>query len=376
MRLKIASIIGARPQFIKYFPVSRVLKKRNMRDILIHTGQHYDYLMSKVFFDELSLKKPDYYLGIGSLSRATQIREITRRIKRVLVKEKPDVILVYGDTNSTCGGAISAVQNKIPLAHIEAGLRSYNFAMPEEMNRMLTDAKSDLLLCPCRQAVLNLKEEGFQNILNGGHLIPENYFIKHPLLAKKIPLAVNVGDIMFDSLKYCLKFINKNNKLLNSLGLKRKEYYLFTMHRQANTDYRNNFKSIIRFINKIAEEKPVIFPMHPRAKKCYRDIKIGFSERVKIIEPLGYFEILTLLDNSRFLLTDSGGMQKEAYWLNIPCITLREETEWVETTRSGWNILFKNYKGIFRPSKTTNPVYGDGNAAGRIVDILAKTFGA
>ena len=375
MSLKIVSIIGARPQFIKYFSLSLAMKKYLIRDILIHTGQHYDYSMSEIFFKELSLKRADYHLGVGSASRAKQVSQIVKKACSILSKENPDAVLVYGDTNSTYGGALAAAKSGIPVLHVEAGLRSYDKKMPEELNRVLTDQLSSLLFCPSRQAVSNLIKEGFGNIINGGRLVPRGYFKKKCSPDKNNALVVNTGDIMYDSLKYFSNLIQAKSALLKDLGIKRKDYYLFTLHRQSNTDNSRNFSSIINYINSTAFNKTVIFPMHPRAGKYYKGVKNKFSSNVRIIQPVGYFEILNLLSNSSLLFTDSGGMQKEAYWLGVPCVTLRDETEWGETIKSGWNILYKNYDGKLAPKQQRKPVYGDGRAADRIAELIVKTLG-
>jgi len=257
--------------------------------------------------------------------------------------------LVYGDTNSTLGGAIAAIKAKVPLAHVEAGLRSYDKNMPEEKNRVLTDRLSSVLFCPSKRAVLNLKKEGFRQAA-----------------------IFNTGDVMYDALLYSVDKAKKKTAIFRKLGVKKKSYCLFTMHRQVNTDNKRNFEKIINFINKVSRDNIIVFPMHPRAGKCYKKIKARFSGNVRIVKPVGYLDSVALLAGSRCLFTDSGGMQKEAYWLGIPCVTLREETEWPETLKGGWNVLLKNYKCFKKPGSRREPFYGDGRASERIAGVLIK----
>ncbi|HRR96220.1 MAG TPA: UDP-N-acetylglucosamine 2-epimerase (non-hydrolyzing) [Candidatus Ratteibacteria bacterium] len=320
--MKLLSIVGARPQFIKLMPLVREFKKSSFKSShihkILHTGQHYDYLMNKLFFDEFGLPQPDYNLEIGSGPHGYQTGEMLKKIEIVLLNEKFDIVIVYGDTNSTLAGALASVKLKIPVAHIESGLRSYNKNMPEEINRVLTDHISDFLFCPTLNAVENLRREG----------IKRNIFL--------------VGDIMFDSLKISLMIAEKKKiEIIEKLNLKPKEYILATIHRAENTDNKEKLYSIFSTFDEISNKiMPVIVPLHPRTKKVLglyekeRDFK-----KIKIIEPVSYFEMLILEKKAKIILTDSGGVQKEAFWLGIPCITLREETEWVETVKTGKNIL-------------------------------------
>ena len=347
--MKIASIVGVRPQFIKYFAVSSALKKRKIKDILIHTGQHYDYSMSEVFFKELDIKSPDYHLGVGSGKRDWQIDQIVERSKKILLREKPDIVFVYGDTNSTLGGAIASIKSGIPVAHIEAGLRSYDKNMPEEKNRVLTDHLSSILFCPSKTAVLNLKKEGFSDV---------------PVF--------NVGDVMHDALLSSVGMAKRKKAIFRKMGLKRKSYCLFTLHRQANVDNKKNFENIIKFINRVSRDNLIVFPMHPRARKFYKKVMAKFSSNVKIVKPLGYLDNIVLLANSKCLFTDSGGMQKEAYWLGVLCVTLRNDTEWPETLNGGWNVLLKNYNGFRKPKGRRKLFYGNGQAADKIAEIIIK----
>ncbi len=371
---KAATIVGARPQFLKYFPLARAIESHNkeypwrpVSDILIHSGQHYDYAMSRIFFDELGIREPEYHLGVGSGSHGTQTGQIMDRTEQVLMKEKPDMVIVFGDTNSTLGGALAAAKLHIPVAHIEAGLRSYNKKMPEEINRVLTDHVSSYLLCPGKNSVSNLMKEGFKpdgsesNPLPGGPIMP---------VSADEPIVANVGDVMYDVLLHSMK-IAKKSSVMDDLPLKSKEYFLLTLHRAENTDEPERFRQIAGFVNGVSEGRTVIFPAHPRTAKKILENGNPFGENIKITGPMGHFDLLKLLSRSTLVLTDSGGLQKEAFWLKIPCITLRDETEWVETVESGWNILYKNYTGPHSPL-ADNLCYGDGNAAVRIISLLAR----
>jgi len=353
--MKIATIVGARPQFIKMAPVSRELRK-HFNEIVIHTGQHYDYEMNRIFFEQLNIPEPDYYLDVGSGSHGYQTGEMIKRIEEVLMKEKPDLVLVYGDTNSTLAGALVAVKLHIGVAHVEAGLRSFDKGMPEEINRVLTDHISDYLFAPTETAVENLYKEG---IKNGVYL---------------------TGDVMYDALLYNIKIARKKSKILKELRLKPKGYLLATVHRAENTDNKENLESIIDAF--IESNELIVFPAHPRTQKYLKTYglmeEIKKSTNVLLIPPVGYLDMLVLEENGRKILTDSGGVQKEAYFLKVPCITLRERTEWVETVKDGWNILVganrrKIVKAIeeFKPKgKTYTYRFGDGRASEKIAEIL------
>ncbi len=311
--MKIVSVIGARPQFIKCAPFSRELRKLH-REVIIHTGQHYDYEMDKLFFIELGIPEPDCNLGIGSGTHGKQTGEMLKGIEEVLVKEKPDLVMVYGDTNSTLAGALAAAKMQIKLGHVEAGLRSFDKSMPEEINRVLTDHCSDYLFCPTQTAVNNLKKE---NITRGVYL---------------------VGDVMVDALLQA-KERAEGPDVLNTLGLESKEYLVSTIHRQSNTDCEENLRNIVNACCELDEV--IIFPLHPRTEKFLRKYGLyqRLQEKVRITKPLGYLDFLKLLSHAKKILTDSGGVQKEAYILGVPCITLRNDTEWVETVEDGWNLL-------------------------------------
>ncbi len=354
--MKIVSIVGARPQFIKCAPVSHELRKKH-EEILIHTGQHYDPEMSDVFFDELQIPKPDYHLDVGSGSHGKQTGAILERVEDVLLKEIPDLVLVYGDTNSTLAGALAAAKLHIPVAHVEAGLRSFDRTMPEEINRVVTDHVSDILFCPTKTAMDNLAHEG----LNKGTYI--------------------VGDVMVDALRNNTSISESKSRIIELLGLTRGNYFVATVHRPANTDDRLKLTAIVEAFGESG--KDVVFPVHPRTKKYLHEYGLwdSLSENIKCIDPLGYIDMLHLMKHAKKILTDSGGIQKEAYILGVPCITMRENTEWIETLTGGWNVLVGADKkmilaAIMADGRTSadNTVFGKGDSAKRIVKILHENF--
>lgn len=363
--VRIVSVVGARPQFIKAAAVSRAIAAHNetgsgptLEEKLVHTGQHYDDNMSAVFFEELEIPRPAYHLGVGSGSHGEQTGRMLERIEQVLLGEKPDLVLVYGDTNSTLAGALAAAKLHIPVAHVEAGLRSFVRAMPEEINRVLTDHVCDLLFCPTPTAVANLAREGIDK---GVH---------------------QVGDVMYDStLFYARKAASLEEDMLRGLGLVRKSFYLATVHRAENTDNQERLSCIFEAFGEIGgQDCPVIVPLHPRTVKYLHQYGLRVGDAVRIIEPASYLEMIVLEKNARMILTDSGGVQKEAYFLGVPCVTLRDETEWVETVEAGWNILAGSDKRAIvaaanAPVPSASPdrgVYGNGDAASRICDVLAQ----
>ncbi|HDL18568.1 MAG TPA: UDP-N-acetylglucosamine 2-epimerase (non-hydrolyzing), partial [Bacteroidetes bacterium] len=312
--MKIISIIGARPQFVKAAPLSRALRQ-NHQEYLLHTGQHYDGNMSKIFFDDLEIPRPDLNLNVGSASHAAQTAEMMVGIEKAVVEERPDLVLLYGDTNSTVAAALAATKLHVPVAHVEAGLRSFNWDMPEEINRIVTDRISQFLFCPTQTAMANLRTEG---------------------LAQKSYL---VGDVMVDALYHFSKIAQKKVDPLTKFGVREKSYSVATIHRPANTDNPQHLKSILAAFRDSGEK--IIFPVHPRTRQFLQQHGLTNSGKENLIltEPLSYLEILLLEKSARTLLTDSGGMQKEAYLWGTPCITLRDETEWVETVEQGWNVL-------------------------------------
>ena len=348
--MRIVTIVGARPQFIKAAPVSRQLR-RKAHEVLLHTGQHYDYGMSQVFFDELELPMPEINLGIGSAGHGRQTGEMLIGIEQVLLQEKPDWVLVYGDTNSTLAGALAAAKLHISVAHVEAGLRSFNRAMPEEINRVLTDHTSELLLCPTQTAVENLAAEG---ITKG---------------------VYNVGDVMYDAVLHNKALALANSTILDTLGFKPGAYLLTTLHRPRNTDNPARLKTILEALDLIGE--PIIFACHPRTRKAISQQGQRVPANVRLIEPVSYLDMLQLEQHAKLILTDSGGVQKEAYFCQVPCVTLREETEWIETTQLGWNRLVGADRDLIvaaasNPGKpeSSPPLFGDGHAAKKIAAIF------
>jgi len=351
--VKIAAVVGARPQFIKAAPVSHEIRQHN-EEVLIHTGQHYDENMSDVFFEALEIPRPDYNLGVGSGTHATQTAEMIKALEEVLTKEKPDFVLVYGDTNSTLAGALAAAKMELPVGHVEAGLRSYNRRMPEEINRIVADHLSTVLFCPTQTAVDNLVREG---ITRGVHL---------------------VGDVMYDVALQSAQAA-RSRDVVARLGLKPADYVLVTLHRPQNVDDREVLKDIVEAL--VHAGRTVVFPVHPRTRKNLEAFGLWdlLRSKVHVIDPVDYLDFLALLMNAWKVVTDSGGVQKEAYFFGIPCITLRDETEWIETMEDGWNALvgtetedvldaIKN----FNPAGTKSKSFGDGHAAERIARILDK----
>jgi UDP-GlcNAc3NAcA epimerase len=350
--VKIVSIVGARPQFIKAAPVSRVLRQR-YTEVLVHTGQHYDHNMSALFFEELDIPEPDYNLGIGSGPHGQQTGRMLEAIEQVLLDERPDWVLVYGDTNSTLAGALASVKLHISVAHVEAGLRSFNRRMPEEHNRVLTDHVATLLFCPTPTAVDNLAREG---ITRGVH---------------------NVGDVMYDAVLHNIGIAEKRSNVLERLELQPKGYLLATVHRAENTDDRARLAGIVEAFGLLAE--PVVFPAHPRTRAALATFGLSLAPNVQVIEPVSYLDMLLLEKHACLILTDSGGVQKEAYFFAVPCVTLREETEWVETVEMGWNVVV----GIepqqilqtlhsLTPPRTRPELYGNGQAAEQIMQLLDR----
>ncbi len=354
--MKICSIVGARPQFMKAAALSVELRK-HFDEVLIHTGQHYDWEMSGIFFSELNIPKPSYNLGVGSGSHAEQTAKMLVALEKVLEKEKPDAVLVYGDTNSTIAGALAAGKLHIPVIHVEAGMRSFNKKMPEEINRIATDSISDLFLCSTETAVENLRNEGKTKAV---HL---------------------VGDVMIDALRKNRKIANAKSKILKTLKLRPDSYVLATVHRAENTDSRESLSNIIDAI--ILSRERIIFDLHPRTLNCLEKYgllqKLKSSANITITKGLGPIDFLKLQMHAKKILTDSGGIQKEAYALGVPCITLRNETEWVESVKAKWNFLAgANKKKIisalrnFSPKNKRKNLYGTGNSAKKICAIIAK----
>ncbi|WP_186279987.1 non-hydrolyzing UDP-N-acetylglucosamine 2-epimerase [Fluviicola chungangensis] len=349
-KLKIVTILGARPQFIKAAAVSSLFS-RYFDEILVHTGQHYDANMSDVFFEELNIPNPKYHLNIGSGSHGAMTGAMLTEIEKVLEIEKPDFVLVYGDTNSTIAGSLAASKLLIPVIHVEAGLRSFNKAMPEEQNRILTDHISDLLFVPTQTAADHLKNEG---ITKGVHL---------------------VGDVMYDGILHFTKIAQEKSNILEELNLNAGEFLLCTIHRAENTNSLERLTAIVSGLN--ACKELVVLPLHPRTLKYITDYGLKLADTIRVIEPVGYLDMVRLESTAKKIVTDSGGIQKEAFFLGIPCITMRDETEWVETVHNGWNILVganeaKIVDAIrsFNPTSERKTYFGEGNASQLMVDPI------
>lgn len=353
--MRVLTVVGARPQFVKAAAVSRALRKEH-DEILVHTGQHYDDNMSAVFFRELDLPAPDECLNVGSGSHGDQTARMLVGLEASIVRHQPDIVMVYGDTNSTLAGSLAAAKLRVPIAHVEAGLRSFNRAMPEEINRILTDHMSALLFCPGQAAARNLGAEG---IHEGVHV---------------------VGDVMADVLSQAVPLGGSEINPLEGLGLTQGQYLLVTVHRAQNTDDPRRLRGLIEAMAALDEE--VIFPVHPRTMKMLANLDVIPGGRVRLIDPVGYADMVRLERSARMILTDSGGVQKEAYWLGIPCVTLRDETEWVETVDAGWNVvvgtdperIIDAVRSFTLPASRP-ALYGDGCASARIASVLEE-YGA
>lgn len=355
--VKVLTIIGARPQFIKAAPLSKeITKTEGIIEVLVHTGQHFDANMSDIFFSEMKIPTPDYKLDINSLGHGAMTGRMLEEIEKIIIEEKPDCVLVFGDTNSTLAGALAAKKLHVKVAHVEAGLRSFNMKMPEEVNRILTDRISDFLFCPTDSAINNLKNEGYETLSNK---------------------VIRSGDIMYDALKFFSEFAPTFSETVKLTGTDK--YALCTIHRAENTDDPQRLKSIVNALNKIAEEIQVVLPLHPRTQKIFE--KFGINPNFKIIEPVGYLQMLSLLDNCQFVLTDSGGLQKESYLKRKFCITMRDETEWVELVENKVNFIAGADEAIIldhfhfiknKPYTASEGLYGDGNSAKQIVEVLKE----
>jgi len=356
--MRVVSVVGARPQFIKAASVCRALRESH-DEILVHSGQHYDYGMSDVFFEQLGIPAPDYNLAVGSGGHGRQTGEMLGMLEELLLEHEPDMVLVYGDTNTTLAAGLAAAKLDIPVAHVEAGLRSFNRAMPEEINRVLVDHLSSLLLCPTTVAVENLRAEG---VTEGVHL---------------------VGDVMLDTARYFAESVD-GGPVLARYGVEPDGYHLATVHRAGNSDDPEKLGAIVSAFSSM--DRPVVWAIHPRTRKNLAafglDPAVGAASSIIAIDPVPYMETVALLRSASALLTDSGGMQKEAYFFGVPCITLRDETEWVETVELGWNTLVGTDPAriVEAASTRTRPsarpsVYGDGHAAEAIVAVLERYHG-
>jgi len=351
--VKIVSIVGARPQFIKEALIGKKLNEFGIDEVLVHSGQHYDFNMSDIFFKVLEIKNPRYNLGIGSGTHAEQTGKVMIEFEKILMNEKPSLVLTYGDTNTTLGGALTAAKLKIPVAHVEAGLRQEPKDMPEEINRVLTDRISKFKFCPSQKAVQNLAMEGIKDGV---------YF---------------TGDVMLDVFLKVRESVNMK-EVLQKYDLSPKKYVLATIHRDFNTDIKTRLESILKGLSKIAARMPVILPIHPRTKKRIDEFGLeNIAKKIKIIDPVGYDESVALTSNAFSVVTDSGGLQKEAYFANVPGVVMMKDTGWIELVESGWNVLAdadeeKIYNGVFNhpvPSEV-GKIYGDGNASEKIAQII------
>lgn len=346
---RLVSIVGARPQFIKALPFSRAVRAHGgFEEVMIHTGQHFDANMSEIFFSELEIERPRYHLAINGGGHGAMTGRMLGAIEDVLIAEKPSAVIVYGDTNSTVAGALAAAKLHIRVVHAEAGLRSFNRRMPEELNRVVADHLSSVLLCPTTTAVENLKREG---ITKGVH---------------------KVGDLMYDATLLAVPLAKRHSKILKRLGLKPKTYGVATIHRAENTDHHATLAEIAKYLRKESRTRPIVLPLHPRTRQALHAAGIDFAGgAIKIIDPLGYIDMCRLVHSAEIVLTDSGGLQKEAYFHRVPCVTLRTETEWVETIKCGWNRLWTvpDYSPRHKIKE-----YGDGQTAKQILDILARVL--
>lgn len=358
---KIVTILGARPQFIKASVVSHAIAATaNLSEVVVHTGQHFDTNMSDVFFAELGMAKPAYFLDIHGGTHGAMTGRMLAEVEQVLLKETPDVVMVYGDTNSTLAGALAAAKLHIPVAHVEAGLRSFNMAMPEEINRILTDRISRWLFTPTATAAAHLQREGFA----AEHIVP-------------------VGDVMFDVALHHGKRVNAEGGLLGKLGFKPKGYVLATIHRAENTDHPQRLSAIVDALEATAQTLPVVWPLHPRTRGVLQQAGRleSLAKHVTLIDPVGYIDMVQLEKYAALIATDSGGVQKEAFFYQVPCVTLRDETEWVELVAAGWNrlapptsvaVLNQAINAALGSSGQAVMPYGSGDAAQKIAAVLIK----
>jgi len=341
---KIFTVVGARPQFIKASPVSHALARAGLSEVLVHTGQHFDALMSDVFFDELEIPKPAYNLEVNSLGHGAMTGRMLEKLEVAMLTENPDIVLIYGDTNSTLAGALAAAKLHIPVAHVEAGLRSFNRRMPEEINRVMADHVSALMFCPTQTAVANLANEG---VTAGVHA---------------------VGDVMYDTTIAAIRRSEGRSSILDTLGLAPKSYGVATIHRAENTDDAARFQAVMDWLADAARSGEIVMPVHPRTRKLMNARGIA-PTGVRLIDPIGYLDMAHLVQNAAHVCTDSGGLQKEAYFHRVPCVTLRDETEWVETIDAGWNRL---WTGPDYQLRRDIPEYGTGKASTLIATEIAR----
>ncbi len=348
--MRVLSVIGARPQFIKAALLSAEMQRRGVEEIIVHTGQHYDYAMSDIFFEQLHIPQPRFFLEVGSATHGVQTGEMMKRLEPIVVDASPDWVVVFGDTNSTLAGAVVAAKLNVPVAHVEAGLRSFNRTMPEEINRILADHVSAILFAPNENAAKQLRSEG---IVRGIEV---------------------VGDLMLDLVKKAADSLPRDPAILSKLQLKPNGYGIVTIHRAANTDDEATFRQIITGLRKV--RFPLVFPVHPRTRALAEKLGVGREDTIRVCDPVSYFEMVALVRHARVVCTDSGGLQKEAFALSVPCVTLREETEWVETLENGWNVLAGCNPELIagasmRPKPSSNvELDGQADCSRRIVDCL------
>ena len=356
--IKILTVVGARPQFVKAAALSRAIKKAGLEEVLVHTGQHFDKNMAEIFFKQMEIPEPNYNLEINSLSHGAMTGRMLEKIEEVLNIEKPNIVVVFGDTNSTIAGSLAAAKLHIPIAHVEAGLRSFNMQMPEEINRILTDRISDILFCPTKTAVGNLEKEGFKSFNSE---------------------IVVSGDVMYDVALYYSRISEKHSTIISDLGLKDKPFIVTTLHRQENTDDLNRLSSIVDALNELSKSHKIILPIHPRTKIIMdrENLKLNFNP----IEPVGYFDMIELLKHCSFVISDSGGLQKEAFFFEKNCLVIRDETEWTELVELGYNYIVgadkqKILDGALKIEKFIadfdEKPYGDGNASELIVNYIKQ----
>ncbi|MBV8976627.1 MAG: UDP-N-acetylglucosamine 2-epimerase (non-hydrolyzing) [Alphaproteobacteria bacterium] len=347
--IKIVTVVGARPQFIKAFPLSRALKRCGaFEEVMVHTGQHFDDAMSAVFFSELEMEPPRHQFSVRARAHGAMTAEMLSAVEVALLEERPHAVIVFGDTNSTLAGALAAAKLQIPLVHVEAGLRSFNRAMPEEINRIVTDHLSTMLLCPTAQAIANLGSEG---IAEGVH---------------------PCGDLMYDATLLTMPIAERRSNVIARLGLAERGYAVATVHRAANTDDPASLAAVVDYITDAARKRPVVLALHPRTRDALQRFGIDAQQPGMILSgPLGFLDMTKLVHHAALVLTDSGGLQKEAYFHRVPCITLRDETEWTETIACGWNRLWRGED--FRARREIGE-YGDGHAADEIVGLLQKAL--
>lgn len=365
--MKILTVIGARPQFIKASVVSMALVKKGMEEIIVHTGQHYDENMSEIFFSQMQIPRPAHNLQLGHLSHGSMTGRMIEKIESLILDLQPDYVLVYGDTNSTLAAAIATSKTDAKLIHIEAGLRSFNMRMPEEINRIVTDRLSDVLFCPTLTAIKNLQEEGFEKFMTKS--------------GKKVKIEL-IGDVMKDSAEYFSKFAASNcSKAIFSLL--DSEFALCTLHRAENVKHKGRLEAIFSALNSISQDVQIILPLHPGTKNALENFGIVIQKSVKIIDPVGFFDMLMLLQNCKAVLTDSGGLQKEAFFFKKPCITLRDETEWIELVENGYNFLAGADQRLIEKSfqrldavdfSEVKPLYGEGCVSDKIAESIIADF--